>query len=331
VTVLAVPPVASPGPVDDVPLPLKPARTRADRVFMGCLLAASLMVLLAIAAIAAFLAWNSKAALSYAKQSIVRSDHFAPVGVHPSFGMVGILQGTVTIAVLALIIAVPVSIALALLINEYAPRQSRRTLTSVIDLLAVLPSILYGLWGLKTLSPEIYPATKWMSEHLAFIPFFRVGPNQPLGNSIFLCGIVVGIMCIPICTSVSREVMSQAPREACEAALALGGTKWGTITDVILPFSRNGIVGGALLGLGRALGETVAVLLILSQTNVVHWQILTPGGGQIPALIAQDFTSVPHLGQSALTVAGLLLFVTILLLNVLARRVVMGRSSAAYT
>jgi len=267
----------------------------------------------------------------YAKGSIVSSDHFADTGVHPSYGMLGILQGTVTIATMALVIALPVSIALALMINEYAPRWARRTLTSVIDLLAVLPSILYGLWGLLVLGPEIDGTTRWLATHLDFIFLFEVPPGSPIGNSIFLCGIVVGIMVVPICTSVAREVMSQAPRDVCEASLALGGTKWGTITDVILPFARNGILGGALLGLGRALGETVAVLLILAQTNTVHWQILTPGGGQIPALIAKDFQTVPPLSQSALTLAGLLLFTTILVLNILARRVVMRASQAAFT
>jgi phosphate transport system permease protein len=330
-TTLAPPPTVPASAGEEIPIHFKPARTRADRVFFACLTGASLIVLLAIGAIATFLLTHSIPAIKHAGTKIVTSDHFAPTGGHPSFGMVGILQGTITIAAVALLIALPVSIALALMINEYAPRRTRRTLTSIIDLLAVLPSILYGLWGLKTLSPEIDGPTRWIASHLSFIPLFRVGPGDPIGNSIFVCGIVVGIMVIPICTSVSREVMSQAPRDVCEAALALGGTKWGTITDVILPFARNGIMGGALLGLGRALGETVAVLLILSQSNVVHWQILTPGGGQIPALIAQDFTSLPPLGQSALTLAGLLLFTTILVLNILARQVVMGRPQAVFS
>ena len=314
----------------DRPAMPKQTRTRGDRVFFLMLFCASSIVLLAIGAIAVFLAHSSVPAIRYAKTGLVTSDRFAPTGSHPAFGLLGALQGTVTIAAIALLIALPVSVALALLINEYAPRSTRRTLTSVIDLLAVLPSVLYGLWGLIVLGPEIDSTTRWISHHLSFVPVFQVGAGAPIGNSIFVCGIVVGIMVVPICTSVVREVMSQAPRDACEAALALGGTKWGMVTDVILPFARNGILGGALLGLGRALGETVAVLLILSQTNVLHSQILTPGGGQIPALIAQDFTSVPDLGKSALTVAGLLLFTTILALNLMARKVIMGRPQAAF-
>ncbi len=306
---------------DDVPLTLKPGRTRADRIYFLTLMAASGIVLLAIGAILAFLIEYSLPALRYAGTSIITSQHWAPIGGKPKFGLVGVLVGTVMIAVLALVVALPISISAALMINEYAPRWARRGLTSLIDLLAVLPSLLYGLWGLEVLSPEAYGVTTWLSHHADFIPIFRE-PDVTYGNSIFLCGLVVGIMIVPIVTSVSREVMSQAPRDACEAALALGGTKWGMVTDVILPFARNGILGGVLLGLGRALGETVAVLLILSQTNLVHTHILGPGGGDIPALIANLFVGLPHLGKSALTLAGLLLFATILVINFVARRIV---------
>jgi phosphate transport system permease protein len=312
---------------EDVPIPLKSAQTRADRVFIFVLLGASTIVLVAIGAILFFLARSSVPAVRYAGLNLVTSQHWAATGTHQQFGLLGVLVGTVMIAAIALVVGVPVSLSAALLINEYAPRWSKRSLTSVVDLLAVLPSLLYGLWGLKVLGGQIYGFTKWLSVHASFIPLFRE-PDATFGNSIFVCGVVVGIMIIPIVTSVSREVMSQAPRDACEAALALGGTKWGMVTDVILPFSRNGILGGVLLGLGRALGETVAVLLILSQTNVLRTNILGPGGGQIPALIANNFESVNSLAKSALTVAGLLLFVTILVINFLARRVV-GRPRVA--
>jgi phosphate transport system permease protein len=321
-TLALEPPIEAGAELDsDVPLVLSPGRTRADRVFFAVLMAASSIVLLAIGAILAFLISYSTSAVHYAGTSIITSQHFAALGSKPKFGLYGVLVGTVMIAVLAVCVALPVSIAAALMINEYAPRRARRALTAVIDLLAVLPSLLYGIWGLEVLNSEAYNITVWMSHHADFIPLFRE-PDATYGHSIFLCGIVVGIMIIPIVTSVSREVMSQAPRDACEAALALGGTKWGMVTDVILPFARNGILGGVLLGLGRALGETVAVLLILSQTNLVHSHILGPGGGDIPALIANLFVQVPHLGKSALTLAGLLLFATILVINFVARRIV---------
>jgi phosphate transport system permease protein len=312
---------------EDIPLPLKPAQTRADKVFLGTLLGASAIVLLAIVAILYFLVESSVPAVRYAGLHLLTSEHWAPTGTHQQFGLLGVLVGTVMVAAIALIVGVPVSLSAALLINEYAPRRAKRLMTSAVDLLAVLPSLLYGLWGLKVLGQQIYGFTKWLSVHVSFVPLFRE-PDATFGNSIFICGVVVGIMIIPIVTSVSREVMSQAPRDACEAALALGGTKWGMVTDVVLPFARNGILGGVLLGLGRALGETVAVLLILSQTNVIHLNILGPGGGQIPALIANNFESVNALAKSALTVSGLLLFITILAINFTARRVV-GRPRIA--
>jgi phosphate transport system permease protein len=320
-TLFASPPAEHPSLADDVPVVPKPRREPTDRVFFGTLLAASTIVLLAIGGILWFLFDHSLPALHYAGARIATSDRWAPTGMHPKFGMVGILLGTVMIAGLALLVAVPVSLAAALMINEYSPPWSKRTLTALVDLLAVLPSLLYGLWGLDVLSPETDGLSRWLSHHASFLPFFRE-PDVTYGNSIFLCGLVVGIMIIPIVTSVSREVMSQAPREVCEAALALGGTKWGMVTDVVLPFARNGILGGVLLGLGRALGETVAVLLILSQTNSIHWNILGPGGGQIPALIANSFFGATSLGKSALTLAGLVLFVTVLVLNFAARTVV---------
>jgi len=307
--------------IEDLPIVPRATRTRADRVFFVTLLGASAVVLLAIGSILYFLIDRSVPAVQYAGLHLLTSEHWAATGTHQQFGLVGVLVGTVMVAVIALVVGVPVSLSAALLINEYAPRWSKRTLTAAVDLLAVLPSLLYGLWGLKVLGQQIYGTTKWLSAHASFIPLFRE-PDATFGNSIFICGVVVGVMIIPIVTSVSREVMSQAPRDACEAAFALGGTKWGMVTDVILPFARNGILGGVLLGLGRALGETVAVLLILSQTNVIHLNILGPGGGQIPALIANNFESVNALAKSALTAAGLLLFITILVINFTARRVV---------
>jgi len=313
----------------DVPSAPTAAPTRADRAFLVTLFLASIVVLVAIAAIFAFLLNNGLPALRYAGIKVVTSDHWAATGLHPSYGLLGTVVGTVMIATIALIVGVPVSIAAALMINEYAPRWAKRALTSVVDLLAILPSLLYGLWGLKVLSDQAYGVTKWLSHHASFVPFFRE-PDATYGNSIFLCGLVVGVMIIPIVTSVSREVMSQVPREACEAALALGGTKWGMVTDVILPFARNGIMGGVLLGFGRALGETVAVLLVLSQTNLIHTHILGPGGGQVSALIASLFVSVSDQTKSALVLAGLLLFVTILVLNFVARRIV-GRPRVALT
>ena len=168
------------------------------------------------------------------------------------------------IAIIALAVGVPLGVSMALFINEYAPAALRRPLTSVIDLLAALPSILFGMWGLFALSNRLAPIAKFLGDHLSVLPFFAHRQRAALAQSSFVAGVVVGIMIIPIIASVSRDVMAQAPREQCEGALALGGTRWGMIREVILPFGRSGIVGATLLGFGRALGETIAVALVIS-------------------------------------------------------------------
>jgi phosphate transport system permease protein len=306
-------------PQEESPLKFASGTTGADRTFHQLLVAASLIVLVAIVAIAGFLAYFGGPTLRHNGLSIFGT-RWAPLANPAQYGMLALLAGTLMIAVLALFVAVPISVACALMVNEYAPPRARRALTGVIDLLAALPSLIYGIWGLTELSTQVYGTTNWLGAHASFIPIFVI--DGPIGNSIFLCGLVVGVMCIPIVTSISREVMSQVPRDACEAALALGGTKWGMVTDVVLPFSRPGIIGGALLGLGRAMGETIAVLLILSQTNTIQTHILVRGGGQIPAIIANDFTSVDTPTKQALALAGLVLFATVLSINVFARSIV---------
>ena len=165
---------------------------------------------------------------------------------------------------------------MALFINEYAPARLRLVLTSVIDLLAALPSLLFGIWGFFALQKAQVPGAQWLANHLSALPIFSsdAEPGRTLAQSSFVAGIVVAIMILPIITSVSRDVMAQVPREQCEGALALGGTRWGMIRDVILPFGRSGIVGAALLGFGRALGETIAVALIISLVFKANFHIL---------------------------------------------------------
>jgi phosphate transport system permease protein len=310
-------------PDGDVPLPLKPGLTGPDRVFRAVLMLSGMSVLGVLVAIILYLVTNSWAALHQSGLRFIASDHWAPPG---SFGILGDLGGSVMIAVLALVLALPVSVATALMINEYAPRQLRKTLVGIVDLLATVPSIVYGFWGLVALSTYINGPTKWLGDHAGFIPLLRSPQAGTYGNSIFLCGVVVAVMIIPIITSITREVMSQVPRETCEAALALGGTKWGMVTDVVLPFSRNGIVGGALLGLGRALGETMAVVIILSSAHVLTLSILGPAGlGSVAKLIADFFETSPPITRSALILAGLTLFATTLGVNLVAR-VIVGRA-----
>jgi phosphate transport system permease protein len=274
-----------------------------------------------IAAIALKLCLDARPALVYSRHRFLTSDRWNPKSLHPNYGILGLLVGSLLVAVIALVLALPVSVATALMINEYAPVRVRGGLTALVDLLAAVPSLIFGLWGLRLLSTQVYGLSQWLSHHADFIPLFRV-PEGNYGNSIFVCSLVVAAMIVPIVTSISREVMAQVPREQCEAALALGGTRWGMVTEVILPFARRGIVGGALLGLGRAMGETIAVALILAGNNTLWSHILAPGGGTISALIAQQFTGLPARGQSALVLAGLTLFTATLLVNLAARAVV---------
>lgn len=274
-----------------------------------------------VLAVLAVLVANAHAALFYSGVHLLTSDRWDPKSLHPSYGLLGVLTGSLVIAAVALGIAIPVSVGTALALTEYLPHTLRRPLISLIDLLAALPSLVFGLWGLRVLSTEVFGTTVWLSHHADFIRIFQV-PDGTYGNSLFVCGLVVSVMVTPIITSITREVMAQVPRDQCDAALALGGTRWSVATEVILPFSRAGILGASLLGLGRAMGETIAVLLILAGNNTLWSHLLTPGGGSTSALIAQQFTSLPSRGQSALSAAGLILFTAILIINFAARAMV---------
>lgn len=294
-------------------------RSRADNLFRGLLLACASTVLVVIVFIVWFLAIRVGPAFRHQGMRIFTSNWNV---VGRSFGFRGDLVGSAVIAIVALTIAFPLSVGTALAINEYVPRQVKSPLTTLVDLLAAVPSLIFGLWGKYFLDKHVYRTTIWMGHHLTFIPVFRLTGHGQVGNSLFLAGIVVAIMILPIITAISREVMSQVPREDCEAALALGGTRWGMITEVILPFSRSGIVGGAMLGLGRALGETVAVSIVLLSDERITGHILQAGGGSVSALIVREYNGAGGLERSALTLAGLTLFAVTLSVNLLARAIV---------
>jgi phosphate transport system permease protein len=192
---------------------------------------------------------------------------------------------------------------------------------TLLDLLAAIPSLIYGMWGLYYLQPRLEGTSRWLTDHLGFIPIFDT--SRPVfGSSMFVAGIVVGLMVLPIVASVTREVLAQAPRGVCEASLALGSSRWGMIRSVILPFGRSGIVGAAMLGLGRALGETIAIALILSFNFRLHTEILSPGGGSVAGLIANNFGEAGEAQRHALVAAGLALFVITLVVNTGARVIV---------
>ncbi len=309
-------------------LEFRVSRPPADRVYRGFARAAGLVTFVVMALIFLFLLMRSWPALRDARWEFLTSSKWNPDG--HQFGVVGLMTLTFEIAIVALAIAVPVSIGAALYIIEYAPRALRSVLTSLVDLLAAVPSIIYGLWGRSYLQPRMVPVSRWLSTHLAFIPIFKVTTGNFAGST-FIAGIVVALMVIPICTAVMRQVFSQAPPGEKEGALALGGTKWGMIRTVVLPFGRGGIIGGSMLGLGRALGETVAVALIISPVFDKTIHILQGGGNSISATIVLRFFESSPFAQRALMAAGLALFVVTLLVNAAASAVVARSRSGAAT
>ena len=293
---------------------------------MATLGALSSLVIMAL--IATFLLLRSLPALRRAGFGFLTTQAWTPDAGR--FGIAAVLYGTVVIAVIALAFAVPVGVGAALFVTEVAPRRLYSLLTAVIDLLAAVPSLVYGIWGLLFLQPRLFGVSTWMARYLDFIPIFDAKQNVFAG-SMFVCGLVVGLMVLPIVTSIVREVCSQAPLGEREGALALGGSRWGVIRSVVLPFARGGIVGASMLGLGRALGETIAVTLIISPSFSISPRILDPGGGTIASLIALDFPEATRQGIEALLAAGLALFVVTLLVNMVAASVISRSRAGAGT
>lgn len=281
-----------------------------------------------------FLIVRSMKALRVTGWSFLTSQNW--INISPTrFGVAAILPMGVLIALIAMAIAIPVAISVALYISEYAPARLRRPLIGLIDLMAAIPSIVYGLWGVLFLMPRIIGFDAWLARHLGFIPVFGVRfslnslstPGE-LAGSTFICGVVVSLMVIPIITSLSRQVFSQAPQGEREGAYALGATRWAMIRTVVLPFGKGGVIGATMLGMGRALGETIAVSLIANQVFKFNVHVLESGANSISATIALKFGSYPDpqsLGLSALMAAGLVLFVMTLIVNTIGA-IVINRS-----
>ena len=284
-----------------------------------------------------FLTIRAFQALSQAGLSFITTQTWEPDG--GNFGIAAVLMGTILIALTAIFFAVPLSTGVALYISEYAPRKIKHTLVSLVDLMAAVPSVVFGLWGFFFLQGQIIGIARWLSTYLGWIPIFAVDgsdPNDPLSSatvftsSTFIAGIVVALMVAPITTSVMREVFSQAPVGEREGAYALGATKWGMIRSVVLPFGKGGMIGGTMLGLGRALGETIAVFMIISPVFMIQPHILQNGTNSVSALIALRYGEATPFGTSALMAAGLALFIITLIVNFIASSIVArSRSGAA--
>ena len=233
--------------------------------------------------------------------------------------------GTILSAVIALVVATPLAVGVALFITHYAPRRLAQPLGYLVDLLAAVPSIVYGLWGAAVLGPASVGVARWLNEWFGWLPFFA-GPVSATGRTMLVAGLVLAVMILPIITAVSREVFRQTPTLHEEAALALGATRWEMIRMAVLPFGRSGVISGAMLGLGRALGETMAVAIVLSVSGAVTFNLIGSGNpSTIAANIALQFPESSGVAVNVLITSGLVLFVITLLVNALARHVVSRR------
>jgi phosphate ABC transporter permease protein PstC len=235
------------------------------------------------------------------------------------FGALPLLIGTLITSALALAIGVPVAVAAAIYATEMCPLRLRAPLTALVELLAAVPSVVYGLWGIFFLAPKLQPAEQWVADRLSFIPF--IGGGMVTIPNYFIAGLVLAIMILPIVSAISREVMTTVPDDHKEAALALGATRWEMIRIAVLPYCRSGIVGGAMLGLGRAIGEAIAVTILIGDAPQLSGHLFSQGYS-LAAAIANEFGEAQGLHRSALFAAGLVLFVLTLLVNGFARLLV---------
>ena len=312
-------PAAPPGPAS-----AGGARRRGDRVFLGISRGAGVLVLVIMAAIGAFLIWKAIPALQANSVPFFTSTEWFPDSNPPAFGIAALLFGTVMSAAIAMLLAVPVGIGIALFIAHYAPRRLAAALAFVVDLLAAVPSIIFGLWGLQFLMPRMDGIGIWLDTYLGWIPLF----DNTLGiytKSLFVAGVVLAIMILPTISAITREVFVQVPSAHIEGALALGATRWEMVRMAVFPFGKPGMISGAMLGLGRALGETIAVALILSAVFDINWHITEPGGNTFAANIALKWNEAGSTGLSALVASGLVLFVITLAVNMAARIIIARR------
>ena len=292
-----------------------PKRRLGDLVFANLTRSAGVVILVALAGVAVFLTIQGAPAFSAGPGDLKGSTSFVAY-VWP------LVFGTLLAAFLALLIAVPLAIGVALAVSHYAPRRVATGIGYLVDLLAAVPSVVYGLWGGLFLGPHLVPLYNWLAAHASWVPLFK-GPASTTGRTILTASVVLAIMVLPIVTAISREIFAQTPRLNEEAALALGATRWEMIRLSVLPYARSGIVSAAMLGLGRALGETMAVAMVLSASGVVSFNLISSTNpSTIAANIALTFADATGLQVNALIASGLVLFVITFAVNFAARWIV---------
>ena len=330
--------LAAPFP-EPAPISTDPSRNAkvrlGDRIFRWLAEGSGILIVVIIAAIGVFLLWRAIPALARNEENFflyggnwVTTDTSAM-----QFGILDLLQVTVFVSVFALVLAMPVALGIAIFLTQYAPRRVAGPLAYMVDLLAAVPSIIYGVWGLYVLAPVIKPFAVWLNENLGWLFLFATGNASVAGGgTIFTAGIVLAVMILPIITAVTREVFVQTPRGQIEAALALGATRWEVVRTTVLPFGLSGYISGAMLGLGRALGETIALLIILRGTQTgVRMVAVRRAATRSPArspLPHAEFNDQYKAG--AYIAAGLVLFILTFVVNSLARAAVAGKDRSAH-
>jgi phosphate transport system permease protein len=281
------------------------------------------MVLVIIVAIAVFLISKAAPALSANTENFFTYEKWFPNDADPNFGIAALAFGTVLTSIIALIVAVPIALGIALFLSHYAPKRLATPLGFVIDLLAAVPSVVFGLWGRDVFLNPVRDFSLWLNEYFGWIPIF--GGDGPFGRSILLGSLVLAIMVLPIVTSLSREVFMQTPVANEEAALALGATKWEMVRTSVLPYGKPGVIAAVMLGLGRALGETIALALTLGIVFNISFNVVENGGNSIAANIANTFAEANDTGRGALIASGLVLFAITLVVNMAARAIIYRR------
>ena len=309
--------------------------SRSDTTFRVVARAAGVTTVGIMLAVGVFLAARAGDALVVAGPGFLFETEWSPET--QVFGIAAVLFGTVSIAVIAMAVAVPLALGTSLLISEVLGGRLRGLLISLVDLMAAVPSVVFGLWGVFFLQAAVIPVSAWISTYFGWIPVFavtdgsgdRLTEASAFTSSAFIAGIVVGLMIVPTQTSVMREAFSQAPVGEREAAFALGSTRWGMIRSVVLPFGRGGIIGGTMPGLGLALCETIEIYMIISPIFTINWQVLKSGSNSVSALIALRYGEASAFGLSALMAAGLVLFLITLVINFTASSIVSRSRSGA--
>jgi len=315
----------TPNPVpslhERVPRELLPGLEPVDRVFHGSAKVVGMFVLVMTGAIGLFLGYQSIPTLHHYGLHFFTETQWMPE--LDRIGIGAVLVGTLEVALVAMAVGFPMALMFAVFISEYAPARIRSWLISAIDLMAAVPSIIFGLWGFFLLQPQAILLSRWLSQNFGWFPIFHVDtdPNAAVWqqsrytSSAFIAGLAVSMMVIPLACALMRAVFDQAPLGEREAAMALGGTRFGVFRTVVLPFARGGVIGGTMLALGRALGETAAVLIIISPAYDIKPRILEAGTQTTSALIAGNFGNATKSQLSALLTAGFVLFVITLLVN----------------